>query len=125
MQTVMVARVLVCGGRDFNDKEWVYKYLDGYSSGFWSVTIIQGGARGADALAKAWSKDRDFPMEEYKADWEKFGKGAGYRRNKQMLIEGKPTVVIAFPGGRGTADMVKQAKAANIPVLELGAVGGH
>ena len=50
-------------------------------------------------------------VEEFKADWDKFGRAAGPIRNAQMLREGKPDLVVAFPGGRGTANMVAQAKA--------------
>jgi len=52
----------------------------------------------------------------FPADWGKYSKSAGYIRNKQMLAEGKPDLVVAFPGGKGTANMVKLAKLANIPI---------
>jgi len=54
------------------------------------------------------------------AEWDKFGRRAGPLRNEQMLREGKPDVVVAFPGGRGTAHMVRIAKEAGIDVLEIG-----
>ncbi len=53
------------------------------------------------------------------ADWDKFGKGAGPIRNQQMIDEGKPDLVVAFPGGTGTADMVKRAKKHGIEVIEV------
>ncbi len=51
------------------------------------------------------------------AEWSKYGRRAGPIRNKQMLDVGKPHLVVAFPGGAGTANMVKQAKAAGVPII--------
>ena len=53
-------------------------------------------------------------MKNIRLDWKKYGKKAGPLRNQQMLEEGKPDLVVAFPGGNGTADMVRRAKKANI-----------
>lgn len=82
-------------------------------------TIIEGGAKGADALAVDFSCTYGTKLEDFSADWEQFGKRAGYLRNKQMLEEGKPDLVVAFPGGKGTAMMVRLAKEANVKVLEI------
>lgn len=114
-------RVLVCGGRDFDD--WG-KMLDTFYHFYTEnmkkdLTIITGDAKGADWLARAWAKFTKASYEGYPADWKKHGKAAGPIRNKQMLDEGKPELVIAFPGGSGTADMVRQAKARGIKVLEV------
>jgi hypothetical protein len=82
------------------------------------VTIIQGGARGADKLAREWAEDRGVGCVTFRADWEKHGPSAGPIRNGQMLSEGKPNLVLAFPGGRGTADMVQRAHAASVLVVK-------
>jgi hypothetical protein len=55
---------------------------------------------------------------EFSADWKTHGKSAGPMRNRQMLNDGQPTAVVAFPGGRGTADMIHAAKAVGLPVWE-------
>lgn len=81
--------------------------------------LIEGGARGADTLARLWAQQRGIRVQTFPADWKQFGRSAGPRRNQQM-IETKPDKVIAFPGGGGTADMVKRAKKARVPVLEIG-----
>ncbi len=81
--------------------------------------VIQGGCpTGADALARAWATDRNVECWTVDADWEKYGSAAGPIRNAQMLEETSPDLVLAFPGGRGTADMVKRAKAAGVQVVE-------
>jgi hypothetical protein len=106
-------KVLVCGGRDFDDYE---KVKDVLSQLFpWPTLIIEGGADGADNLANMWARSQKIPVQQYKADWEKHGKGAGMIRNKQMLDEGKPDFVVSFPGGRGTWDMTSRAIEAGIP----------
>lgn len=112
-------RVLVCGGRDFTDKDLMFDFLDKHEADYGPYTVIQGGARGADALAKEWANDLNLPVEEYKADWLLYGKAAGPIRNKQMLDEGKPDLVIAFPGGRGTQNMIQQAIKAGVKVITV------
>lgn len=115
-------RVLVCGGREFDDWKLLSETLQfkfaGYSP---NLTIIQGGAKGADFLSKVWAKyiGWNVRVEEYPADWKQYGKAAGSIRNQQMLDEGKPDIVVAFPGGIGTADMIRRAKKANVEVLEI------
>jgi|SRR4249919_67606 len=83
------------------------------------LVIISGAATGVDKAAIDWAIVNWCMFEEYPADWDKHGKAAGHIRNKQMLEEGKPDLVIAFPGGRGTANMIQQAKKANVPVEEV------
>jgi hypothetical protein len=84
--------------------------------------LIHGGATGADTLAGYAAETLDvsfgatWGVVKYRADWKKHGKAAGFKRNQQMLDEGKPDLVIAFPGGKGTADMVRRAEAAGVRV---------
>jgi len=121
-------RILVCGGRDFNDYRFLSSILDklckdrGYHNEYMpeGVKIIAGKAKGADTLAIDWAVTNWLPFQEFPADWEKHGKAAGYIRNQQMLNEGKPDLVVAFPGGKGTAMMVSLAKKAGIEVIEVG-----
>lgn len=82
--------------------------------------IISGMARGADSLAAEWATKFGFPLQKFPADWKKYGKAAGSIRNQQMLDEGKPDLVIAFPGGTGTRDMIKKANKAGVRVIEVG-----
>jgi hypothetical protein len=116
-------RVLVCGGREFDDWALFTKSIKEHIGVFRGpnpdITIIQGGATGADFLAKVYAKWVGFSHREFKADWKKHGRAAGYIRNKQMLVEGQPNLVIAFPGGDGTADMIAQAKKAGVEVIEI------
>lgn len=112
-------RVLVCGGRGFDDPYLFFDTLDEIKSRGELDSIISGGARGADALAERYAEVEGIPITVYPAEWEKYGKSAGYVRNKQMLDEGKPDLVIAFPGGKGTAMMVDIARKAGVEVKEI------
>lgn len=114
----MTARVLVCGGRDFDDQAAVFGALECHAVPG-QDSIIQGGAPGADRLAREWCHQSLCQYENYPADWKTHGRAAGPIRNQQMIDEGRPTKVVAFPGGRGTADMVRRARAAGIPVFEF------
>ena len=110
-------RVLVCGGRDYADMDRVREALDGLDPA--PEYLIEGGARGADRLAKGWAHMRGVPVLTYPAKWDEFGKRAGILRNAEMLEHGKPDLVVAFPGGRGTADMVQRAERAGVPVMSV------
>jgi hypothetical protein len=81
--------------------------------------VIEGGAAGADRWARSWARLRAIDVETYEAQWARDGRAAGPIRNQAMLINGRPDLVVAFPGGRGTADMVRRAKAAGVRVIEV------
>ena len=63
------------------------------------------------------TKDRGVPFDVYMADWKRLGRKAGPIRNQRMLVEGKPDLVVAFPGGKGTAGMVTLARNASVEVI--------
>jgi SLOG family YspA-like protein len=110
-------RLLVCGSRDWTDINRLWATLDPLIPAI--DVVIEGGARGADLMAAAWANHRGIAVERYPADWKAYGKAAGYKRNEQMLAEGRPDLVIAFPLGesRGTWMMVRLARGAGVPVL--------
>lgn len=111
--------VLVCGGRDYHKRHKVFEELDKAHALLPITLIIHGDAKGADLLADAWALSRGIPRRAYPADWNKNGRAAGPIRNQRMLAEGRPDRVIAFPGGKGTADMVGRALKAGLPVLQI------
>lgn len=109
-------KVLVCGGRDYRDRERLFATLDGLPD---VSVIISGMAKGADSLAAAWAKERGKLLMAFPADWRAHGRRAGPIRNVRMLMDGKPDLVVAFPGGKGTADMVKRSRASGVKVIEV------
>ncbi len=113
-------RVLVCGGRDYSDYSALCAALDHLlSARLPNVVIIHGAAPGADSLAGQYAVDRGLACEAFPADWQTHGRAAGPIRNARMLAEGKPDAVVAFPGGRGTANMIAQAEAARVVVQRV------
>lgn len=112
-------RVLVCGGRDYNDRSMVVNVLTKLHVEIGVSCLIEGGARGADRMAREWAETSIVPIETYEADWECYGSFAGPKRNKVMLDEGKPDIVVAFPGGKGTRNMIRQARKHGVEVYEI------
>lgn len=122
-------RVLVCGGRDYSASDawnWLERNLKdelAFATGCHSAltidAIIHGGARGADEGAARWAASEHVKVLAYPADWKKHGKAAGPIRNQRMIDEAKPDIVVAFPGGRGTADMIRRAEAAGIDIIRV------
>lgn len=111
-------RVLVCGGRDYKDAMAVFGVLDGLHRKHTVTAIIHGNAKGADELADEWAAGKVETLT-FTPLWKEHGNAAGPLRNQKMLEEGKPDLVVAFPGKRGTADMVRRAKRAGIPLMEI------
>lgn len=107
--------MIVCGGRDFNDSHAVCRALDHVHAKREIRKILHGGAKGADSLAHQWATTAGVEVEVFAADWASYGKRAGPKRNQAMADTGADGC-IAFPGGRGTADMIRRAEAARIPV---------
>lgn len=104
--------VLVCGGRDFDD----HVLIDAELRKLKPTRVVAGCALGADLLALSWAERSGVEWKKYYAVWVAHGRAAGPIRNQAMLDSERIDVVLAFPGGRGTADMVKRAKAKGLDV---------
>lgn len=114
-----MTRLLVTGGRDFTRRALLFRTLDQLHVERQFTAMIQGGARGADELARLWAKTHP-EINRYvcHANWEQ-GRGAGPIRNAKMLTW-KPDLVVAFPtGGPGTLDMMRLARGCGIEVIEI------
>jgi formate dehydrogenase assembly factor FdhD len=109
-------KVLVCGGRDFRDWPGVEATLSHLGP---IDALCHGGASGADTLAGHWASLNGVPCTVYRADWKQHGRAAGPIRNAHMLADFKPDRVVAFTGGRGTADMVAKATVAGVVVVDM------
>ena len=111
--------LLVCGGRHWRNQRLTYKVLNRAREAFNVGLIVSGGAPGADKLASDWADAHRVPKQVFTANWEKLGRSAGPHRNQRMLDEGRPDMAIAFPGGSGTADMVRRCKERGLLVWQL------
>jgi hypothetical protein len=114
-------RAIVCGGRKYDDYLHVQLVLDRLKEALDDghgkyLVIIEGGDDGADDLAHSWCISHSVVCETYSANWALYGKKAGPIRNEQMIEHGAD-LVIAFPGGKGTQDMVRRAEAEGVKVV--------
>lgn len=132
-RTQLVGTLLlwVFGGRDYADEWTEMEMLDDIIDemarrDMVRLVVIQGGATGADRIARDWVRFRqenihDNPVIELvteDADWDQHGKAAGPLRNQAIIDKHRPDMALALPGGRGTADSKARCKAAGIPVWE-------
>jgi hypothetical protein len=112
-------KVLVCGGRNFCDAIFICTELDRLHQRFAFDTVIEGDARGVDRIAGEWARARGLKLVEFPANWKDDGRHAALIRNERMLQEGKPDLVIAFPGGGGTSHTCWKAEQAGIAVIKV------
>ena len=111
---------LICGGRDFDDRDMFNAAMgDLLRLKGCPDRVIHGAAFGADTMADGFARRMACRVSIYQPRWKEHGKAAGPIRNQQMIDEGKPNLVIAFPGGKGTADTVARARKAGIDVAEI------
>jgi hypothetical protein len=109
-------KVLVCGGRTYKDWDLAMTILDLLMPD----AIVHGGAKGADTLAGEWAALRKKEVHAHPARWDLYRGAAGPIRNKEMLDKHPDlSVVVAFPGGDGTDNMIEQAVQRGIPVLTV------
>jgi hypothetical protein len=108
-------RIVVCGSRNWTDGDLVWSVLEVLRH---PVEIIHGDAPGADRIAAEIAEEQGFRVTAVPAEWDRYGRSAGMKRNVQML-EMNPSIVIAFWDGksRGTAHTVREARKRGIPVL--------
>ena len=114
MEVYMPLRTLICGGRAYNDINTFYDVLNKFDI----EEIITGCANGADKMAREFAIHRNIPLDVHKAKWKVHGRAAGPIRNTQMILQ-KPDLVLAFPGGKGTRNMITQANSHNIFVYKI------
>ena len=110
-------RVAVVGSRGFSDREKLFADLDRARGEWGDFEVVSGGARGADSLAEEWALARGLPVRVFPADWNRWGKSAGFRRNRTIVENAE--VLIAFWDGesRGTANTIDIAREAGLPVF--------
>lgn len=113
--------ILVCGSRDWTDKEVIRQKLMSINS---ISLLVHGACRGADLLAADVAQELNIPAKAYPAQWDIYGLSAGPRRNQQMLDYEKPELVIAFHeninSSKGTKDMVNRASKVGVRVEVIG-----
>lgn len=111
-------KFIVCGGRDFDDLRLAWTVLhDATEIRGGNVLVVGDCPTGADQIASEWAAMKGLPVLRYPADWDQHGRAAGPMRNQAMLETENPAFVVALPGGRGTASMVRLANLAGVLVI--------
>ena len=119
-------KVIIAGTRDFNDYDFLKKNVDYFLQGInpnnEEIEIVSGNARGADKLGERYAKERNLPVKLFPANWDKYGKRAGYLRNQEMA--NYADVLIAFwdEKSKGTKHMIDIAKKQDLTVIVVGYV---
>ena len=109
-------KVIIAGGRNFFNYEFLKMKCDVILHGKPIVEIVSGTANGADRLGERYAKEKGFTITQFPAQWDKFGKSAGYKRNQQMADYAD--TLIAFWNGRsrGTKHMIDIAKSQGLNI---------
>ena len=112
-------KLVVTGGRDYQLTDADLEFLDDLARKHGVDELIHGAASGADSAAAAWAERRMIPTRPVPAKWKQFGRAAGPMRNAELVAIAKRegAIVAAFPGNRGTANMIAQARAAGVEVI--------
>ena len=101
------------------ERDTLFVYLDGQAvkeSGFEISQVVSGMARGVDTLALQWASKHCMPVAKFPADWNKYGRGAGHIRNRQMADNADALVAVWDGKSRGTKNMIDTAKAKGLQV---------
>lgn len=113
-----IFRIIIAGGRDFNDYNLLKEKVDNLISEkrkTHQIYIVSGKARGADSLGEKYANENGFNIVEFPADWDKFGKSAGYKRNVEMAENADALIAFWDGDSRGTKHMIDIAKEKNLP----------
>lgn len=112
----MNTRVIVCGGRNFGDKNLCFEMLNLYLGKYKNPEIVSGNTKGADSFGEEYAKEHGLKVTVFKPNWKQYGRAAGPIRNREMLLYAleESAVIIAFWDGqsKGTMNMIDQARKA-------------
>ena len=109
-------KVIIAGGRNFNDYELLRKKCDHMLSEQSDIEIVSGKARGADSLGERYAKEKGYDVKEFAAQWDKFGKSAAYKRNAEMAEYADALIAFWDGESKGTKHMINLAKEKNIKI---------
>lgn len=109
-----MTKVLICGSRSIMDESWIFEQIDAfirdYKLDMGSLTIIEGGAKGVDSVAGKWAENHGVQKEVHKADWARYGRGAGLRRNADMVLSADMVLILWDGISKGTRNDIDLCK---------------
>ena len=103
-------KVIIAGGRTFNDYDLLCQNCDKALSLQTEIEIVSGTANGADKLGEKYAKEKGYPIKQFPADWDKYGKSAGYKRNEEMAKYADALIAFWDGKSKGTKHMIDLAK---------------
>lgn len=105
-------RVVVAGCRNFDDYAMLKAELEAYFLTLepCELIIVSGCADGADTLGERYADEHGLKTERFPAEWERYGRAAGPKRNMQMAKAADAVVVFWDGKSRGTKNMIECAK---------------
>lgn len=109
-------RVIVAGSRSFTEADYPLVREVCLASGYWYSEVISGGAHGVDLLGERFAAEIGVPVRRMLADWDRYGRGAGPRRNEAMAKQANALVAVWDGASRGTADMIRRARSTGLLV---------
>jgi hypothetical protein len=109
-------KLIIAGGRNFANYELLCEEVSTLIDGISEVEIVSGGAKGADLLGEHYAIDKDLKVKRFPADWERFGKAAGFKRNAEMAQYADSCICFWDGQSKGTGHMIELAKKAGLKV---------
>lgn len=108
-------RTIIAGSRTITNPTDISDAV--HFSKFQITTVLSGGAKGADFLGEQWAALHNIPVEIYPAEWEKYGRGAGFKRNALMATKADALIAVWDGESRGTRHMVSTAEALKLKIF--------
>lgn len=108
-------RTIIAGSRGFNNYDDIVTAIE--MAGWKPTVVLSGAAKGADRLGEIWAERNGVPVEKFPADWNRWGRQAGYIRNAYMLGHGEALIALWDGESRGTKDVIFKALKAGMPVF--------
>lgn len=115
----MIKRIVIAGCRNYNNYEEAKEYIDFFISNIktkYELIFLSGGCRGADSLGERYANENGFKIEHYPAEWKKYGKSTGPKRNKKMAEAADFVICFWDNKSPGTKSMIEHTKKLNKPL---------
>lgn len=103
-------KVIIAGSRNFNDYNRLKKLCDNILCLQTDIEVVSGTANGADKLGEKYANEKGYKLKQFPANWDKFGKSAGYKRNEEMAKYAESLIVFWDGKSKGTKHMIDLAE---------------
>ncbi|MGV8946616.1 MAG: DUF2493 domain-containing protein [Lutibacter sp.] len=112
-------KIIIAGGRNFEDYDKLCRVCDDFLKNDSNIEIVSGAYKGADLLGELYAKERNYPIKQFPADWRRYGKSAGQKRNVEMAIYADALIAFWDGKSKGTKNMIDLATQAGLKVMVI------